>query len=91
MNLFLPAMKRIFQDMPTDLMSASTQPVPRRSNARNVNIVAVALTAALVTLQLVGLAMLERSHAHAMHVSFPREPAACTESTEAPVSQIPYD
>ena len=77
--------------MPTDLMSASTQPVLRRSNARNVNIVAVALTAALVILQLVGLAMLERSHAHAMHVSFPREPAICTESTEPPVSQIPYD
>ena len=77
--------------MPTDLLSASTQPVPRRSNARNVNIVAVALTAALVILQLVGLAMLERSHAHAMHVSFPREPAVCTESVEAPVSQIPYD
>ena len=77
--------------MPTDLMSASTQPAPRRSNARNVNIVAVALTAALVTLQLVGLAMLERSHAHAMQVSFPREPAVCTESTEPPVSPIPYD
>jgi hypothetical protein len=91
MKSFLSATKRIFQDMPTDLMSASTQPVPRRSNARNVNIVAVALTAALVTLQLVGLAMLERSHAHAMHVSFPREPAICTESTEPPVSPIPYD
>ena len=77
--------------MPTDLMSASTQPVPRRSNARNVNIVAVAFTAALVILQLVGLAMLERSHAHAMHVSFPREPAICTDSVEAPVSPIPYD
>jgi hypothetical protein len=84
-------MKRIFQDMPTDLMSTSAPPVPRRSNARNVNIVAVALTAALVTLQLVGLAMLERSHAHAMQMSFPREPAACTESAAAPVSQIPYD
>ena len=77
--------------MPTDLMSASTQPVPPRSNARNVNIVAVALTAALVTLQLVGLAMLDRSHAYAMRASFPRDPAVCTENTEAPVSQTPYD
>ena len=77
--------------MPTDLISASTQPVRPRSNARNVNIVAVALTAALVTLQLVGLAMLERSHAHAMQVSFPRETASCTEDPVIPVSQIPYD
>ena len=77
--------------MPTDLMSANARPVPRRSNARNVNIVAVALTAALVTLQLVGLVMLERSHAHAMQVSFPREPVACTESAPTPVSPIPYD
>ncbi|WP_426609527.1 hypothetical protein [Bradyrhizobium sp. McL0616] len=77
--------------MPTDLMSANAQPAPQRSNARNVNIVAVALTAALVTLQLVGLAMLERSHAHAMQISFPREPVACTESAATPVSQIPFD
>jgi hypothetical protein len=49
------------------------------------------LTAALVTLQLVGLVMLERSHAHAMQVSFPRAPAACADSTAVPVSQLPYD
>jgi hypothetical protein len=77
--------------MPTDLMSASTQTVPPRSNARNVNIVAMALTVALVTLQLVGLAMLDRSHAYALHASFAREVAVCTESTEAPEAQIPYD
>jgi hypothetical protein len=57
---------------------------------RNVSIVAIALTAALVALQLVGLAMLERSHAYA-HSSVPPEPAVCTESAEVPVSQIPYD
>ncbi|MET4385172.1 hypothetical protein ABIB73_000907 [Bradyrhizobium sp. F1.4.3] len=77
--------------MPIDLIRASARPVPPRSNARNVNIVAIALTAALVTLQLVGLAMLERSHVHAMQISFPREPAICAESAVAPVSQIPYD
>lgn len=77
--------------MPTDLMRGSARPAAPRSNARNVNIVAIALTAALVTLQLVGLAMLERSHAHAMQVSFPRELAVCTESAGVPVSQIPYD
>ncbi|WP_245285863.1 hypothetical protein [Bradyrhizobium sp. WSM1253] len=57
---------------------------------RNVSIVAIALTAALVALQLVGLAMLERSHAYA-HPSAPLEPAACTESADISVSQIPYD
>lgn len=77
--------------MPTDLMRASRPPASQNSNVRNVNIVALALTAALVALQLVGLAMLERSHAHAMHVSLPREPAVCTESADVPVSQIPYD
>ncbi|MDH2341107.1 hypothetical protein [Bradyrhizobium sp. SSUT77] len=58
---------------------------------RNVNIVAIALTAALVALQLVGLTMLERSHAYAMHPSVSLEPAVCTESVDVPVSQIPYD
>jgi hypothetical protein len=51
----------------------------------------MALTAALVSLQLAGLVMLERSHARAMQVSFPREPATCAESVAVPVSQIPYD
>ena len=77
--------------MPTNLMRASARPVAPVSNARNGNIVAVALTAALITLHLVGLVMLERSHAHAMQVSFPREPASCAESAPAPVPQIPYD
>ena len=77
--------------MPTHLMRASARPITPRSNARNVDFVAMALTAALVTLQLAGLIMLERSHAHAMQVSVPREPAACAESAAAPVSQIPYD
>ena len=77
--------------MPTNLMRASVRSVAPVSSTRNLNIVAIALTAALVTLQLAGLVMLERSHAHAMQVSFPRGPAACTESTAAPVSQVPYD
>ncbi|OPY96420.1 hypothetical protein A5906_03965 [Bradyrhizobium sacchari] len=77
--------------MPTDLMRVSAPPATPHSNGRNANIVAIALTAALITLQLIGLAVLERSHAHAMHVSFPREPAACTEGAPAVVSQIPYD
>ncbi|WP_354204201.1 MULTISPECIES: hypothetical protein [unclassified Bradyrhizobium] len=57
---------------------------------RNVSIVAIAVTAALVVLQLVGLTMLERSHAYAIP-SVPLGPALCTESAEVPVSQIPYD
>lgn len=77
--------------MPTDLIRASVRPSIAVSSARNTNIVAIALTAALVTLQLVGLIMLERSHAHAMQVSFPREAASCAESVAAPVAQVPYD
>lgn len=77
--------------MPTDLMRASAPPATPHSNGRNANIVAIALTAALVTLQLIGLALLERSHAHPMHASSPREPAVCTESAGAAVSHIPYD
>ena len=77
--------------MPTNLMRTSARPVTLISSARNVDIVAMALTAALVALQLVGLVMLERSHAHAMQVSFPSAPVACAESAAAPVSQIPYD
>jgi hypothetical protein len=77
--------------MPTELIRASARATTPNSNVRNVSIVAIALTAALVTLQLVGLAMVERSHAYAMHPSAPLEPAACTESAEVPVSQIPYD
>ena len=77
--------------MPINLMRASAEPATAVSRVRNGNIVAIALTAALVTLQLVGLIMLERSHAHAMQVSFPREPASCAESAAVPVPQIPYD
>lgn len=77
--------------MPTDLMCVKQPPATRPSNARNFNIVAIALTAALVALQLVGLAILERSHAHAMHTSFPHEAAVCPEGLAADVPQIPYD
>lgn len=76
--------------MPTDLMRASA-PRNRPANARNFNIVAIALTMALVTLQLVGLALLERSHAHAMQMTFPREATACTGSRDTAVPQSPYD
>ncbi|PSO15212.1 hypothetical protein C7G42_27815 [Bradyrhizobium sp. MOS003] len=72
-------------------MRASAPPANRPTSAHNFNIVAIALTTALVALQLVGLALLERSHAHAMQMSFPREPAACTDTPGAAVPQIPYD
>ena len=49
--------------MPTNLLRTSNPPATPHSSARNAGIVAVALTAALVVLQLVGLALLERSHA----------------------------
>jgi hypothetical protein len=49
------------------------------------------LTVSLVILQLVGLAILERSHAHAMHVSLPSEAAVCPEGVNVDVPQIPYD
>ncbi|MFT4117597.1 hypothetical protein [Bradyrhizobium sp.] len=77
--------------MPTNLMRASAPPVAARSSARNVNIVVIALTAALVALQLVGLAILERSHAHAMQAPVSREPVGCPEAAAAPVPEIPYD
>ncbi|MDN3275490.1 hypothetical protein QWJ07_14600 [Frankia sp. RB7] len=77
--------------MPINLMRASAEPATPVSRARNGNVVAIVLTAALVTLQLAGLVMLERSHAHAMQVSFPREPASCADSAAVPVSQILYD
>ncbi len=77
--------------MPTDLMRASAPPASRPASARNFNIVAIALTAALVALQLVGLALLERSHAHAMQMSFPREASAWTDGPDAAAPQSPYD
>ena len=77
--------------MPTDLMCVKQPPATRSSSGRNFNIVAFVLTAALVVLQLVGLALLERSHAHAMHVSLPSEEAVCSEAVNADVPQIPYD
>jgi len=79
--------------MPTDLMRASAPPVTPRSKVRNANIVAAALTAALVTLQLVGLAMLEHSHAQPVSPSqvSGSEPVLCTGSVEVPVPQSHYD
>jgi hypothetical protein len=60
---------------------------------RNANVVAVALTAALVTLQLVGLAMLERSHARPASPAqvSGSEPVLCSGSVEVPVPQSHYD
>jgi len=60
---------------------------------RNVNIVAIALTAALVTLQLIGLAMLERSHAQPVSPSqvYRGDAVLCTGSSEVPVPQSSYD
>lgn len=77
--------------MPTDLMRASAPPVSRPSSARNFNVVATALTAALVALQLAGLVILERSHAHAMHVSLPREAAVCPGGPDLDLPQVPTD
>jgi hypothetical protein len=79
--------------MPTNLMRANARPAPPRSSARNVNIVAIVLTAALVTLQLAGLAMLERSHAQPISPSLVNssDRATCTESADVPAAQTPYD
>ncbi len=77
--------------MPTELMRASAPPVSRLSSARNFNVVAIALTAALVALQLAGLVILERSHARAMHISLPHEAAVCPAAPDADGPQIPTD
>lgn len=76
--------------MPTELLRANARPAAPRSNARNVNIVLIALTAALVTLQLAGLAMLERSHARPVS-SAPAKTAICIERADIPVAPTPYD
>nr|WP_228747476.1 hypothetical protein [Bradyrhizobium sp. BR 10289] len=74
-------------------MRASAPPASPRSSVRNANIVAAALTAALVTLQLAGLAMLERSHAQpaAPAQVSGSQPVLCTGGTEVPVPQSHYD
>lgn len=78
--------------MPTELIRVSARPGSPRSNARNGNIVAFALTAALVMLQLVGLAMLERSHAQSVPPSLVKSSqTSCAESAEIPTTQTPYD
>ncbi|OAF11708.1 hypothetical protein AXW67_21825 [Bradyrhizobium neotropicale] len=79
--------------MPTDLMRVSARTSARPSSARNANIVAMVLTAALVILQLVGLAMLERSHAQPTSPSSANLHNApiCTESADVPVPQTYYD
>ncbi|WP_128922374.1 hypothetical protein [Bradyrhizobium nanningense] len=77
--------------MPTDLMRVNVPPASRPSSARNFNIVAIVLTAALVTLQLVGLAILERSRAQATQMSFAHTAAVCPEGLDADAPQIPTD
>jgi hypothetical protein len=78
--------------MPTELIRARARSGGPRSNARNGNIVAVALTAALVMLQLVGLAMLERSHAQPVPPSLVKSSqTSCAESAEVSTTQTPYD
>jgi len=79
--------------MPTELIRANARPASPPSNARNFNIVAIALTAALVTLQLAGLAMLERSHAHPVTQPVPttHDAELCRGSAEVPATQTPYD
>lgn len=79
--------------MPTELIRASARPASPPSNARNFNIVAIALTAALVTLQLAGLAMLERSHAHPVSqpILTTHDAELCGGSAEVPATQTPYD
>ena len=79
--------------MPIELIRASARPASPISNARNGSIVAIALTAALVTLQLIGLAMLERSHAQpaAQPVLNSHDAELCTGSAEVPATQTRYD
>ena len=79
--------------MPTDLMRTSTPPSAVSSKARNAGTVAAALTAALVALQLVGLAMLERSHALPLAPSLATSSSAanCTEQADSPPTPTPYD
>jgi hypothetical protein len=80
-------------EMPTELIRASAQPATPNSNARNVSIVAIALTAALVALQLVGLAMLEHSHAKPVSQSLlnSQDAQLCAGSADVPATQTPYD
>lgn len=79
--------------MPTDLTRTNPLPAMQSSSARNARILVVALTAALVVLQLVGLAMMERSHAlPASRVLLNRDaPALCAEPATVPATQALYD
>lgn len=79
--------------MPTELIRTGTRPASPPSNVRNVNVVAIALTAALVTLQLAGLAIVERSHAHPVSQSLltSHDAELCAGSAETPATQTPYD
>jgi hypothetical protein len=79
--------------MPTELLRAKARPASPASNARNFDIVAIALTAALVTLQLAGLAMLERSHAQPVSQALvaSHDAELCNGGVETPATQTPYD
>ena len=79
--------------MPTELSRARARRASPPSNARNVSIVAIALTAALVALQLVGLAMLEHSQARPVSQSLldSHDAGLCSGSADVPATQTPYD
>lgn len=79
--------------MPTELIRARARPTSPPSNARNVSIVAIALTAALVALQMVGLAMLERSHAQPVSqpVVSSHDAEFCNGGLDVPATPTPYD
>lgn len=79
--------------MPTDLMHAGQRRDTPRPRVRNSNIGSLALTAALVCLQLFGLAMLERLHAKPMSLELlpGHDAAICTDGADPPVPQAFYD
>lgn len=79
--------------MPTDLTRINRRPMMHFSSARNGSIVVIALTAALVLLQLVGLAKVERSHARPASLVQANgdAPARCVEPVVAPATQALYD
>jgi hypothetical protein len=78
--------------MPTELTRATARSITPISSARNGNIVVIALAAALVTLQLAGLAVLERSHAQPVPAaSVTSSDSICAMSTGGPATHSSYD
>jgi hypothetical protein len=78
--------------MPTELTRATARSITPISNARNGNIVVIALTAALVTLQLAGLAVLERSHAQQVPAApVTASDRTCAVGADVPATHTSYD